>query len=671
MITSPHPRSRTFFVALTLLLSGWYLLTMSGHTYSPDEETMLAVTRSLLEQGDVVVRNDADAPFSALRPGREGQSFSPYGVLPSLLALPLYALGSWFGGSDPATSSYTARFAVMMLNGPITAATAALIAWWALKLGARHRWAVFLALLYGLATFAWPYARTFFSEPVAALLLLLAAERAWSAGQFLRQSGSTPQKSVAPPRLRRAHSSSPPKEHLVWVSLMLFCSGLAAGLLPTTRIAAGVALPILGLYLLWMSGEAWRQQRYREAWLVPFAWGVGLVPGLAILVWYNLARFGTPFASGYASEANLFTAPLTEGLYGLLVSPGKSLFLFAPPVLLALPGAVVLWRRGHREAVLLGLGLFLSHLLLYARWGEWEGGGVWGPRFLLPAIPPLILLAAGLWQHNPGKQRSPLGHSRIGLVILVGVIGFVGNLGGVLFNFSTYVVLATPTDKVYTLPGSPLLGHWRMLTERWSAYTAPAPICRLGDGWYASEDPGGALLPRRTGAQGKLRCTTAGTQLTLTLDDRRPAEAPTSQLTLWLNEERIGTPPTGTIRTYRLLVPPGKARLKIEAVTWNPQAIGFSERNDELGPQLMLLQGRTEDGGPITIADTAIAPLPTRPRPRWAWYYDPPNQHLVDHWAWYLPRTELTGPRAWTGALLIIVTGSALLGSGIRLQRQS
>ncbi|WP_129673086.1 hypothetical protein [Candidatus Chloroploca sp. Khr17] len=664
MITSPHPRSRTLFVALTLLLSGWYLLTMSGHTYSPDEETMLAVTRSLLEQGDVVVRNDADAPFSALRPGREGQSFSPYGVLPSLLALPLYALGSWFGGSDPATSSYTARFAVMMLNGPITAATAALIAWWALKLGARHRWAVLMALLYGLATFAWPYARTFFSEPVAALLLLLAAERAWSAGQFLRLAGSTP------PHLSYTRSSSPLTEPLASGSLMLCCSGLAAGLLPTTRIAAGVALPILGLYLLWMSGEAWRQRRYREAWLVPIAWGIGLLPGLAILVWYNLARFGTPFASGYASEANLFTAPLTEGLYGLLLSPGKSLFLFAPPVLLALPGAVVLWRGGQREAVLLGLGLFLSHLLLYARWGEWQGGGVWGPRFLLPAIPPLILLAAGLWQDNPDQGQAPWGRSRLGLVILVGTIGFVGNLGGVLFNFSTYVVLDTPADKVYTLSGSPLLGHWRMVAERWSAYTAPAPICRLGDGWYASEDPGGALLPRRAGAQGKLRCTTAGSQLTLTLDDRRPAQAPTSQLTLWLNEEPIATPPTGTIRTYRLLMPPGQARLKIEAVTWNPQAIGFSERNDELGPQLMALWGRTEEGGLITIADTAIAPLPTRPRPRWAWYYDPPNQHLLDHWTWYLPRTELTGPRAWIGALLIIVTGSAMLGTGIRLKRK-
>jgi hypothetical protein len=40
-------------LAIFLLLSGIYLLTMSGHTYSADEETMLAVTRALLASGTV------------------------------------------------------------------------------------------------------------------------------------------------------------------------------------------------------------------------------------------------------------------------------------------------------------------------------------------------------------------------------------------------------------------------------------------------------------------------------------------------------------------------------------------------------------------------------------------------------------------------------------------
>jgi hypothetical protein len=77
-------------MAVFLILSGFYLLTMSGHTYSSDEETMLAVTRGLIERGDVAVVVEDGAPVSALCPGRDGRVYSPYGVLPSLLAIPLH-----------------------------------------------------------------------------------------------------------------------------------------------------------------------------------------------------------------------------------------------------------------------------------------------------------------------------------------------------------------------------------------------------------------------------------------------------------------------------------------------------------------------------------------------------------------------------------------------------
>jgi hypothetical protein len=81
-------------MAVFLILSGFYLLTMSGHTYSSDEETMLAVTRGLIERGDVAVVVEDGAPVSALCPGRDGRVYSPYGVLPSLLAIPLHLPGT-------------------------------------------------------------------------------------------------------------------------------------------------------------------------------------------------------------------------------------------------------------------------------------------------------------------------------------------------------------------------------------------------------------------------------------------------------------------------------------------------------------------------------------------------------------------------------------------------
>jgi hypothetical protein len=159
----------------------------------------------------------------------------------------------------------------------------------------------------------------------------------------------------------------------------------------------------------------------------------------------------------------------------------------------------------------------------------------------------------------------------------------------------------------------------------------------------------------------------SGSRITLVLDDRRPDEAPSSQLRLRLNERDQGLLPTGQQRTYHWLIPPGHVHLEIIAQTWNPFETGFSDRNDTLGPVIVALRGQSDDGAVLAIIDTAVAPLPVRPRPRWAWYYDPPNQHLVDHWLWYLPRSELTLNQALAIGSLVVLTGTTSLVAGIRL----
>jgi hypothetical protein len=224
-------------MAVFLILSGFYLLTMSGHTYSSDEETMLAVTRGLIERGDVAVVVEDGAPVSALRPGRDGRVYSPYGILPSLLAIPLHLLGTLIAPSG-LQADYASRFTATMLNSLLTAVTCAILVQWTQRLGATDGWALMLAFLYGLATFAWTYARTFFSEPLAALLILGATERAWSAFRV----------------------NSPGAQHKT-----LFISGLLAGLLPATRIAAAIAIPVIGLYVLWETLKTWSTNQTKSA----------------------------------------------------------------------------------------------------------------------------------------------------------------------------------------------------------------------------------------------------------------------------------------------------------------------------------------------------------------------------------------------------------------------
>jgi hypothetical protein len=710
-------------LALFLLFTGFYLLTMSGHTYSADEETMYAVTRGLALAGDIAALVTDGAPIAALRPGADGRGYSPYGVLPSLLALPFFGLGALAAPLGPAAFNYATRFAITAMNAPITAATAALLAAWALRLGASRRGAIGLALLYGVCTFAWVYARTFFSEPLAALLLLLAAERADAA----RNSG--------------------------WGQRYLLISGLAAGLLVTTRIASAVALPVIALYLLAGQRASGEHRPLEDNQLLGLAgawrralvwWGLGLLPGLTLVAAYNFARFGTALATGYASESGLFTTPLQIGLFGLLLSPGKSILLYAPPIVLALPGAIQFWKQ-QRDLVLLVAGLALAHMLLYGSWGEWAGGGVWGPRFLLPIVPLLLIMATSLFRRSPYDQegRNAVAHlfkdgqniwtkvrfgslrsavsplpltpspapldpphaevmgegepaksgddpsrskhgccpplnAHLGFIasssaaVILGLLGFAGNLGGVLVNFNTYLNMPVAADRIYAVDDSPLLAHWRIFADRLGRYTFPGPHCALGDGFFSPEGSEEETLPRRSGTRGELHCTLTNTALlALNVDDRRPPTAPSSDLTLTLDGSSLGAQPTGQARSYQMLLPPGRTTLLVVAQTWNPRQVGFSDRDDELGVLIKTVQLTPPGTDPLPLVDRAIAPLPERPRPRWAWYYDPPNQHLVDHWAWYLPRSELPSGAMYTLALMLLGSAELCLAVGLALLRRS
>lgn len=110
----------------------------------------------------------------------------------------------------------------------------------------------------------------------------------------------------------------------------------------------------------------------------------------ALVGWgaYNIARYGTLLHFGYAGES--FSTSLLEGLYGLLASPGRGLLYYSLPtaaaVVLSIRG-VAIWRNSAAARDAMALLLFGSYLLLYARWGSFEGGWCWGPRFLIPFIP--------------------------------------------------------------------------------------------------------------------------------------------------------------------------------------------------------------------------------------------------------------------------------------------
>ena len=179
----------------------------------------------------------------------------------------------------------------------------------------------------------------------------------------------------------------------------------------------------------------------KAGWLL-----VGFAPALVFALWYNAARFGNPFESGYGLAAlpdflearrqlGVFSlAHLSMNLDYFLVHLGQSISTFpwfkpdglGMSVLVTSPGLLLAmradWRR--RETIALGLTalLVLVPSLLYYGGGWWQ----FGYRYALDCFPFVMALCAmAAARHGIGRGWKAL--------ILFGV---AVNLYGVYWNFN-------------------------------------------------------------------------------------------------------------------------------------------------------------------------------------------------------------------------------------------
>lgn len=122
-----------------------------------DEEGMLQTTRSLVERWSPVLDIDEDnVRVTPSTPGGDGQPVGVSGLGQSVAGIPLYLVGSLVSQTVPRPyADFTQRLFVGWTKSVVTAAGVALVFLLAGLLGAARRWAVALALGYGLATMVW------------------------------------------------------------------------------------------------------------------------------------------------------------------------------------------------------------------------------------------------------------------------------------------------------------------------------------------------------------------------------------------------------------------------------------------------------------------------------------------------------------------------------------
>src|SRR5215210_6614699 len=114
-----RPAFRNLPLAFMLLVLGVYVLTMSGHTYSPDEETMLATSQALVLKGTWELPQSRNLVEVT---GADGKRYSQYGPGQSVAALPWVLVGQIVSGLFPkGQAGFPLRLVLGLYNALVAA----------------------------------------------------------------------------------------------------------------------------------------------------------------------------------------------------------------------------------------------------------------------------------------------------------------------------------------------------------------------------------------------------------------------------------------------------------------------------------------------------------------------------------------------------------------------
>ncbi|MBI4770022.1 MAG: glycosyltransferase family 39 protein, partial [Chloroflexi bacterium] len=284
MTGAPGGRTAPLAAMLFAALMALYLFSFSGVPVTDDEQLFLSGAQSLANWG----RLAAPQLYGNERTRGEFPGVEP--LHPALAALALRAASLLPAGNVAAG---------FMLSGLYTALTGVCLFLLARRQGYAYRPALLAGLLFGAGTLAWPYARAFFRDTLAMLLLCAAL-----LAHAIALSKQTSQ------RARRQ----------AWVALGIL---LPAGMLAKNTIT--LALPLFGLITLWRAapGKARSGWRWR-----PIVAALLLLAGLTLLSLLLPAGAAlSRLSSGYYRETLriLLARPHTAfwpALFGALFSPG-------------------------------------------------------------------------------------------------------------------------------------------------------------------------------------------------------------------------------------------------------------------------------------------------------------------------------------------------------------
>jgi len=377
------PRPERLSLLLFAITAFVYLL--SGKTFfGYDGEMMYRVSESIVLRHSIQI---VDPIYHTNQP------YAAYAIGLSLLMVPLVAVG--------AVLFHDPRLLVTLLEPAVTALTVVALNRLLVDLGCSWRRSVAIAVGYAFGTLAWHYSGVLFTEPVIGLCLVVAV--------------------LGMLRHRRGGGIG-----------SLVIAGTAAGVAVLMRWDSVLtAVGPVGLCVAWVLARTPAPIRLRILKLAAFSGPVAIAIGIDLF--YDWLRFGRPLGGAYAADPLGFSTPIVKGVFGLLLSPGVGLFIYTPVLLMSVLAFPWFYGRWKVEAALI-LALFAVRVVFFARYWAWEGGATWGPRFLVPLIPLMLVPIAFL----PRERRLEV------LAIALATVGLAIQVLGQLVPYGLYYGTVVP-----------------------------------------------------------------------------------------------------------------------------------------------------------------------------------------------------------------------------------
>jgi hypothetical protein len=322
----------------------------------------------------------------------------------------------------------------MFTNGLAGACLGAMLFWAATKRGRSSQDATAIAMSLSLGTLVFPYSTTLYGHVPCAAFAFAGFSLLWIHRQ---------------------------QKHWVFFVSGVFCSMATVCEWPAALISAFIG----GSVFFRTQGVKFR-----------FAWMIGAALPAAVVLAYNNAAFGSPFAVGYSTLARAdFAAGMSSGFMGISWPSPSTLvqmlfgrargLLYTAPILGLAAWGYMRPRRGLRDLRVTAGLVTCAFVLMSSGYFMWWGGAAFGPRHVIPCLPFWCLGLVIAWPHSGKSAQGWLGQLFFVCFALSILNMFLGTAVGlevpsnntdILFNY-TYPL--TARGRIPTAPGASNLGR--------------------------------------------------------------------------------------------------------------------------------------------------------------------------------------------------------------------